>query len=209
VERAQAPWAAMTRSEPAMENAIFVPYLFTNYGLFYVVRTQPGQQRAVMREVEKTLYDIDRTREIARLQPFSATREQAYRFERNVSVILATVCGLLLMVTALGIVGLTTYWVAQRRRQIGVRRALGARRLDILRYFHTENLLIGAAGAVLGIALGAGANLWLAANLQITRMSIGFILAGGAIVLLLGQLAVMWPALRAASIPPALAARGA
>ena len=68
-------------------------------------------------------------------------------------VILGVVCAALVAVTAFGIVGLTSYWVAQRRRQIGIRRALGATRKAIVRYFQTENFLIAAAGAALGVAL--------------------------------------------------------
>jgi len=117
------------------------------------------------------------------------------------------VCALLLAVTACGIVGLTMYWVAQRRPQIGVRRALGARRIDVLAYFHTENLLIAGAGAVLGIGLGLAVNVWLATNLALTRVSPAYVCAGALVVLALCQVAVLWPALRAASIPPAVATR--
>lgn len=120
---------------------------------------------------------------------------------------LGIVCGLLLTVTAMGIVGLTSYWVSQRTRYIGMRRALGARRSDILSYFHLENLIIAGAGALLGIALGVSANIWLAANFSITRMSAEFVCGGAAIVLALCQAAVVWPALRAAAIPPAAAIR--
>ncbi len=89
-----------------------------------------------------------------------------------------------------------------------MRRALGARRVDILRYFQTENLLISGAGAFLGVAGGLGANLWLANHLAVTRMNPVYIGVGAVIVLFLGQLAVLWPALRAASIAPSLATRG-
>ena len=58
----------------------------------------------------------------------------------GLALILAVVCAALLAITAFGIVGLTSYWVAQRRRQIGIRRALGATRGAIVRYFQTENL---------------------------------------------------------------------
>jgi putative ABC transport system permease protein len=97
--------------------------------------------------------------------------------------------------------------VAQRRRQIGVRRALGARRIDIVRYFQTENLLIAGAGGALGICLALAGNLWLVTHLEMTRLSLGYVLAGAAIVLALSQASVLWPAARAASLPPAMATR--
>ena len=65
------------------------------------------------------------------------------------------------------------YWVGQRRRQIGMRRALGARRIDILRYFHTENLLIAGIGALLGVAGGLGTNLWMATHLGTAAHELG------------------------------------
>ena len=71
----------------------------------------------------------------------------------DLAVILGVVCAALVAVTSFGIVGLTSYWVAQRRRQIGIRRALGATRNAIIRYFQTENLMIAGAGAAVGIAL--------------------------------------------------------
>ena len=103
--------------------------------------------------------------------------------------------------------GLTSYWVAQRRRQIGIRRALGASRRDILRYFQTENFLIAAIGAIVGIAFAVALNLWMVREFEMPRMNAGLAVGGAILMLILGQLAVIWPALRAASIPPALATR--
>jgi len=209
VDRVQTPFAASSWGESFIENSMFVPYEYVNNGLVYVVRTRPGQLVAVMRAAENKLFAIDSERVVGKLQPFAATRAHVYRAYRALSLILGTVCGLLLTVTAFGIVGLTTYWVTQRRRQIGVRRALGARRVDILRYFQTENLLIAGAGALLGIGLGLALNLWLATSLEMARMSLGYVTAGATIVLVLSQAAVLLPALRAAAIPPAIAIRSA
>ena len=136
-----------------------------------------------------------------------ACRQSAFASERKATVILGVVCGLLLIVTALGVIGLTSYWVSQRTRYIGMRRALGARRRDIMSYFHLENLLISGAGAAIGIVMGVGANVWLAAHFSITPISAAFISGGAVIVIVLCQAAVIWPALRAASIPPARAFR--
>jgi putative ABC transport system permease protein len=207
IDRAQVPWVGSSFSERFVENATFLPFIFSNNGLYYVVRTQPGRQAEAMHAAEQRLLDVDRGRDIERLWTFSQTRERAYRSDRALSLTLVTVCALLLTVTALGIVGLTTYWVAQRRRQIGVRRALGARRVDILRYFQTENLLIVVTGGALGIALALAGNLWLVTYLEVTRMSLAYVLGGAAIVLALSQLSVIWPAIQAASLSPSIATR--
>ena len=208
VERAQTPWPATSWGESFVEKSSFLPYQFVNNGLNYVVRVRPGQLPAAMQAVQDRLYGLTRQRVIDSVRTFPETRRRAYALTRSTSVLLTTVCAVLLAVTVFGIVGLTMYWVAQRRRQIGMRRALGARRIDILRYFHTENLLIAGSGAALGIVLGLGANLWLASQLELGRMSVAYICAAAAIVLVVSQAAVFWPALRAASISPAIATRG-
>jgi putative ABC transport system permease protein len=208
VDRAQTPWPAQGFGSAFAEYSTFLPFQFVNNGLPYLVRTKPGQLAAVMRAVPERLGRITRQRVIDQIRTFRETRTAAYRTQQATSWLLETVCALLLAITGFGTVGLTMYWVGQRRRQIGLRRALGARRIDILRYFHIENLLIAGTGALLGVAGGLGANLWMANHMSITRMSPVYIGIGAVIVLVLSQLAVLWPALRAASIPPSLATRG-
>lgn len=207
VAKTQTPWAGGGVAESAVEYATFLPLQFLNNGILYVVRAMPGRQAEVMHTVQEKLYSLTRQRVIQGAQPFSETRNQAYRIGRATSVMLGTVCALLLAITAFGIVGLTMYWVNQRRRFIGMRRALGARRADILSYFHIENLLITVTGCILGIAMGLGSNTWLASSLELTRMSVAYIGIGALMVLALCQAAVVWPALRAASIAPAVATR--
>ena len=120
---------------------------------------------------------------------------------------MAIVCVLLLLATAGGVVGLSSFWVSQRRRQIGVRRALGATRGDILRYFQTENFLIVSGGVVLGSVLGVLANLALMRQYELPRMPPGLLLLGAVLLWLLGQLAVLGPARRAAAVSPVEATR--
>jgi putative ABC transport system permease protein len=186
----------------------FLPILNVNTFVSYLVRTQPGQQAAIMSAAKRRLLDISRMRVLSGIEPYSERRKHLYAVAAATSRLLATASVLLLIITACGTVGMTMLWVAQRRRQIGTRRALGARRVDILRYFHTENFLISAVGALAGIAAGLGANLWLAKHLAMTRMSPIHIVVGALVVLCLSQLAVLWPAMRAARVPPSLAARG-
>lgn len=210
VERAESPWAAQRAARGAFgsELSIFVPYQYVGPLMAYVVRTQPGRCAALVPIAERRLYATSRARVISEAQTFAETRAQQYRSDRSLGLIMAVVCTALMAVTAMGIVALTSSWVAQRRRQIGLRRALGARRLEILRYFHLENLLICTAGVALGAALATGGNLLLAARFAMTQLSPLDILLAAAVVVALGQLAVLWPALRAASVPPGVAARG-
>jgi putative ABC transport system permease protein len=210
VERAQTPWAAaLTDPGPfGAEEALLVPFQWVSPILAYVVRTEPGRNEALLAPAQQRLFAVSRARVISDAQTFSQTRAEQYRSDRALGLVLTVVCGLLLSVTAFGVVALTSYWVSQRRRQIGLRRAVGARRLDIVQYFQVENLLISGFGAALGVAVGFAGNAWLANAFEMARMSIGYIVAAAAMLLVLSQIAVLWPALRAAALPPVAAIRG-
>ena len=110
---------------------------------------------------------------------------------------------LLLLITCSGIVGMASLWVTQRRKQIGVRRALGARRIDILRYFILENFMITTAGVFGGVACGLGLNALLVSQLEMARLPAGYLIAGALGFWVLGLGAAYGPAWRAASISPA------
>ncbi len=136
-------------------------------------------------------------------------RAKFYRQDHVMAWMLVLVIALLLLVTALGIVGLASFWVQQRTRQIGVRRALGATRLQILRYFQLENFLLVTVGIVLGMVLAYALNQLLMAKAELPRLPLYYLPFGAVSLWLLGQCAVFWPAQRAAAVPPALATRSA
>ncbi len=136
-----------------------------------------------------------------------ALRAKYYRQDRSMVWLLAAVCIALLVVTALGIVGLASFWVQQRTRQIGVRRALGATRGQILRYFQIENFLLATLGIVLGMMMAYGINQLLMSKYELPRLPALYLPIGAIALWLLGQLAVFAPARRAAAVPPAVATR--
>jgi putative ABC transport system permease protein len=211
VDRLQVPWvSAGSFASTFNDNSFIVPFRFVSpYPILYVMHTQPGQAAAVIQAAPKKLFAISRARVIGKTRAMTMLRTEIYKNDKGLVVILGVVCAALLAVTAFGIVGLTSYWVAQRRRQIGIRRALGATRNAIIQYFQTENLLIAGAGAAIGVALAVALNLWMVSAFAMQRLNTGYTLIGAVVVMLLGQLAVLWPALKAASIPPALATRAA
>jgi len=210
VDRMQTPWVSGSSwASPFVENSMLWPYHYLSSGYPMVVRVQPGQLDAVMKAAQDKLYEVSRARVLNSVKSFSEVRAKAYRDDRGLAIILGVVCTALLAVTAFGIVGLTSFWVTQRRRQIGVRRALGATRRAILAYFQTENVMIATVGAVAGVALALGLNLWMVTSFEMERIGAAYVLIPAVAVVLLGQFAVLWPALRAASIPPALATRAA
>ena len=205
VERLQQPWISVRNQR--VEYAMLQPYRFVEHYSYYVVRAKPGQLESAMKSAEKQLLAISRGRINDKTRSMAETRHRAYRDDRGLAIILGVVSVVLLIVTAFGIIGVTSFWVSQRRRQIGIRRAMGASRTAILRYFQTENLMIATAGAILGIILALTLNFLMAGRFEMARLNLGSTLLAAGIVLLLGQIAVLWPALRAASISPVVAIR--
>jgi putative ABC transport system permease protein len=192
------------------EYSTIVPARFTNLGWAnFTVHVEPGQLDRVMKDAEQALRKASATPIITEFKTIDETRKERYRADMAMAWMLVTVSVLLLLITASGIVGMASLWVTQRRKQIGVRRALGARKVDILRYFITENFMITSMGVVAGVLGAVGLNQFLVAQLEMARLPLGYLLAGSFIFWLLGVIAVYGPAWRAASISPALATRTA
>ena len=200
-----------TWSVPYAYQALIWPRrLDGSFGTYYIVRARPGQSAAAMREARQALIAQNRMRIIDPkdgVLSFAQVRHRAYDSDRGTAILMGIICAVLLVITGAGIVGLTSFWVGQRRKQIGVRRALGATRADIRNYFLTENLLIGATGVVVGVALAIGLNLWMIAHVEMARLPLLYMLAGAVVLLLLGQGAALVPAMRASRVSPVEATR--
>ena len=123
------------------------------------------------------------------------------------AVTLTIVTGLVLVFSALGIFGLATFNVNTRTRQIGTRRAVGARKRDIVRYFMTENWLVTTLGVVVGCGLALARGSGCPPSIGLPRLDLYYLVGGVLGLWVLGQLAAWQPALRAAKVSPAMATR--
>ncbi|MBD8880591.1 FtsX-like permease family protein [Rhodanobacter sp. 7MK24] len=176
-------------------------------GSSYILRTAPQDREAILKAAVAKLKQLDPNRVVLVKRTYDDARREYFAGDRAMAGILVGVILALLTVTALGIVGLASFWVGQRRRTIGVRRALGATRGDILHYFQAENFLLASFGIALGMVLAYGINLFLMLHYELPRLP-GIYFPVGALVLWgIGQLAVLGPALRAANVPPVVATR--
>ena len=207
VERMQVPYAG-GGDEVAWNSTLIPTRLNANFSR-YAVRTKPGRLDDVMRAVMPALYKVNPMRVLDddSVRSFTEIRDKAYRADLGMAILMGVVCLILLCVTAAGIVGLTSFWVGQRHRQIGVRRALGARKIDILHYFQIENLLIAGTGVVIGVLLAVGLNQWLMSHYEMTRIPVLYVLTGVLAMLAIGQAAVFVPARRASNVAPVVATR--
>lgn len=207
IDRLQGPFVAATGFMSTFtENSALAPFRPLGDSSTYVVRSKPGRINEVLKAAQSKLEGINGSRIIS-AHSMGEVRAKAYRSNRGLTLILGAVAFILVAVTAFGMAGLTSYWVAERRRQIGIRRALGATRLTILRFFQTENLLIALSGVVAGSLLAVALNIWLVGRFEMTRLNPAYLIGSGLFMLLLGQIAVLLPAMRAAQVAPALAIR--
>jgi len=202
------PLARPTMLQMGAQNSIVFPIRLTAAeGGSYVIRTTPQDRQQVLKSAVAALKRMDPNRIVLEQRTYDELRHRYFQNDRAMAGILVGVIVALLIVTALGIVGLASFWVAQRRRMIGVRRALGATRGDILRYFQTENFLLATIGIALGMLLAYGINLFLMLHYELPRLPAVYFPIGAVLLWVIGQLAVLGPALRAAAVPPVVATR--
>jgi putative ABC transport system permease protein len=173
----------------------------------FVLRTSPDRRDEVLKAAVAQLERNSSRRLILRQGLFTDVIDEYYRQDRAMAWMLVAVIVALLVVTALGIVGLASFWVQQRSKQIGIRRALGATRGQILRYFQTENFLLATIGIAIGMVLAFGINQLLMGRYELPRLPLVYLPVGAIALWVLGQLAVLGPARRAAAVPPAVATR--
>jgi putative ABC transport system permease protein len=187
----------------------FMPRLPYSFGgsLKYLVRTQPGQRDAIMRIAEAHLGKSNPERVIDWVRTLNYFRDLSYLGDRAMEIYLVTVTALLIAVTCLGIFALATFNVGTRTKQIGTRRAVGARRRDIIRYFMIENGLITSAGVICGCALALAAGYWLSLQYALPRLNLYYLVGGVLVLWAVGQLAAWQPARRASAVSPSVATR--
>ena len=203
--------ARLTRSDHLQAGAgysMVMPITVTAAdGAAYLIRCAPQDRARVLTAALARLKQIDPRRVVLEARTYDQVRREFFANDRAMAGILVGVIAALLIVTALGIVGLASFWVQQRRRMIGVRRALGATRANILHYFQTENFLLATLGIALGMLLAYGINLFLMLHYELPRLPAVYLPVGAVLLWVIGQLAVLGPALRAAAVPPVVATR--
>ena len=203
-----APLARPDNLQMGAQYSIVLPIRLTaTEGGSYVIRTAPEDREQVLKSALAALKRLDPNRIVLEQRTYDELRHGFFENDRAMAGMLLGVIVALLIVTALGIAGLSSFWVGQRRRTIGVRRALGATRTNILHYFQTENFLLATIGIAFGMVLAYGINLFLMMHYELPRLPSIYLPVGALTLWAIGQLAVLGPALRAAAVPPVVATR--
>jgi putative ABC transport system permease protein len=203
IEHMQGAWVSWDK----LDHVLLFPRIDRGPDAIYLVRTEPGRRDAVMREIEEKLGDSNPDRLLRWVRPMDWFTHRSYLDDRNMAIFLVSVTSALLAITALGIFGLATFNVSTRIRQIGTRRAVGARRMDIVRHFLVENWMVTTAGIVAGCGAALGIGYWISVKYEMPRLDLYYLVGGVLAIWLIGLAAALQPARRASAISPAVASR--
>lgn len=203
VELMKGPWLKDSRPD----NVALLPFIKPGTNARFVVRTEPGQRQSVMNRVEEAMLKNYNKRVISRIRGLDDDKESYMAEDTLMMRMLIVLITILVLVTALGIFGLTLFNISKRTKQIGTRRALGARKSAIISYFLVENAMICIVGLVIGVIAAVYLGQVLMQHFSIAQLDISYVLATALAVFVMSLLAVLAPAKRAANISPSIATR--
>jgi putative ABC transport system permease protein len=197
---------------------IYLPMWTSDFGgkntylqrsLGYVIRTARLQSPDFTREVQQAVWSVNPNLPLARVRTLRGMYDESMAETSFALVILGIAASVTLLLGVVGIYGVIAYVVAQRRREVGIRMALGARAPDVQRMFVVRGMLVTSIGLVVGVAAAVG--LMRLVRVMLFGISPFDPLTYAAVVVGLGAIALLatWlPAHRATTVDPALALRG-
>lgn len=189
-------------------NVFLEPQMSGSYGYYeLLVRTRPGRRDATLAAAKRHIAAAHPDAAIEFTQTLTEAQQNLNAGNRSMAIFLSAVTAVMLAVCCLGLFGLAAFNVSSRTKQIGVRRAVGARRRDIVAHFVAESALILGAGAAIGSVLALALGQWLADHYGEPRLDLAYVFAGILTLWIIGQLAAWEPARRAAAVPPSVATR--
>ncbi|MET0646277.1 MAG: ABC transporter permease [Pyrinomonadaceae bacterium] len=171
--------------------------------MFLVVRTA-GEPTSLTPAARGAILAVDREQPVSNVRSMEAVISDANFGRRTTSTLLVVFAALALVLAAVGIYGVLSYTVAQRRKEIGIRMALGAQAGDMLRMILWEGLVVVSIGIVIGLALSLVAGRLLANLLYGVSATDPLTLVGvSGFLLLVALVACIIPARRATRLDPA------
>ena len=203
IDLMKGPWLKDSRPD----NVALLPFIKPGTNARFVVRTEPGQRQSVMNRVEEAMLKNYNKRVISRIRGLDDDKESYMAEDTLMMRMLIVLITILVLVTALGIFGLTLFNISKRTKQIGTRRALGARKSAIISYFLVENAMICIVGLVIGVIAAVYLGQLLMQHFSIAQLDISYVLVTALAVFVMSLLAVLAPAKRAANISPSIATR--
>jgi putative ABC transport system permease protein len=172
-----------------------------------VIKTE-GDPSALTASVRGAIREMDPNLPVADVRTMADVVGTALATPRFTSVLLSIFAALALTLSAIGIYGVLSYLVSRRTREIGIRVAIGARRLDVVRMVLGNGLGLALIGIAGGMALAFGITRLLRGLLHgVTPADPATFAAGAVLLTLVSVLASAVPAWRASRVDPVIALR--
>lgn len=172
----------------------------------YFIRTDEGMAEGLLEPIRTALYQTP-GRYLSRVEVLTVAKKRMYDGRGSQAMIMMVVSGVLVVITGLGMAGLVSFLVTQRIKQIGVRRALGAKKIDVMRYFLLENSIVTWAGLLAGMAIIIAITYQQLAESGENFLRLHYMFAIAAFLWAVNLTAVYIPARRATKIEPAIVTR--
>lgn len=147
------PQQSLTLTPP--ETVVFPP-MVRNATAAFVLRSDQAGTEALMREVRKALWSVNATLAPASVQTLGEMYRRATARTAMMLMVLAITGAVALLLGLVGVYGIVSFAVSQRRREIGIRLALGSAQGELRLRFVRQALLLVAIGAGIGLAAAAG-----------------------------------------------------
>ncbi len=166
---------------------------------------QESAQVAV--QLKRVFYKIYRRPDAVHIMSRDDILKQVAEMNLVMTLMLGAIAGISLVVGGIGIMNIMLVSVTERTREIGIRKAVGAKNSQILGQFLIEAVILSAAGGVIGICLGSGVSLVIRHFGPPTAVTPTSIAYSFAFALLVGAISGVWPAAKAAKMQPTDALR--
>lgn len=178
---------------------------FIFVGRYYVLNVEPGHMETVRKQVSQTILEVQAERDIFKVFTMAEHIKHFYRHDQGLAELFMLLCGLMLFVTAISSYAYSQFHISRQKKFIGIRRALGARKKDILLYVLTENWLVYAVGCVLGLIVTITFNILLSQHISLSKPDALLFLLAVSIIYISGTIATWLPARKTSKIPPVIA----
>ncbi|MCC7179380.1 MAG: ABC transporter permease [Acidobacteria bacterium] len=181
---------------------------FVQRWMSYAIRTPRVRTAGFIRDVQQAVWSVNPNLPLARPRTFAAIYDESMAETSFALVIIAIAGGVTLLLGVVGLYGVIAYIVTQRRREVGIRMALGAGGAEVQQMFVRRGLQLAGIGVVIGLGVALAVTRFLASLLfgvspfdPLTYVSVALVLT--AVTLL----ATWLPARQAAGVDPAIALR--
>ena len=180
-----------------------LPLPFTSF----VVRTASNPE-SLIQPVSKAIYSIDKEQALTNVQTMEQVRGESLSGRRFNMTLLLTFAGVALLLAAVGVYGVMNYTVTLRRRELGIRMALGAKTTDVLRLVLGQGLMLTLIGVGAGLISAYALTRLMASLLYgVTATDYLTFVSVPAVLIAVGLVASYVPARRATKVNPTIALR--